>query len=259
VAVEARRARPARAQNGSSVVEFEPIQQLRAHEYVAEQVRRHIALRLICPGESLPSERELAAIFGVGRPTIQHALRLLEADGLLVARRGRRGGTFVAEPAEDSLAMDELMTRVLRQRSEIEEVLVYRQAIEPAVARTAAGVRRASDMKAMWRAIDQMSNAADDPEYMRHDTEFHLAVARASGNRFMLAAIEDIRLRLNDAISLLPESDTWHRRLSREHHAIAEAIEHQDSAGARQAMSAHVSASDQGLRALLAAIGRRRR
>src|SRR5437868_441537 len=144
--------------------EFEPIQQLRAHGYVAEQVRRHIALRLICPGESLPSERELAAIFGVGRPTIQHALRLLEADGLLVARRGRRGGTFVAEPAEDSLAMDELMTRVLRQRSEIEEVLVYRQAIEPAVARTAAGTRRASDMKAMWRAIDQMSNASDDPE-----------------------------------------------------------------------------------------------
>jgi GntR family transcriptional regulator, transcriptional repressor for pyruvate dehydrogenase complex len=257
VAVEARKSRP-RAQNGGSVVEFEPIQQLRAHEYVAEQVRRHIALRLICPGESLPSERELAAIFGVGRPTIQHALRLLEADGLLVARRGRRGGTFVAEPAEDSLAMDELMTRVLRQRSEIEEVLVYRQAIEPAVARTAAGTRRGSDMKAMWRAIDQMSNATDDPEYMRHDTEFHLAIAGATRNRFMAAAIEDIRLRLNDVISLLPESDSWHRHLCGEHHAIATAIEERDGDAAEQAMQLHVTASDQGLRAVLTAIRRRR-
>jgi DNA-binding FadR family transcriptional regulator len=164
----------------------------------------------------------------------------------------------VAEPAEDSLAMDELMTRVLRQRSEIEEVLVYRQAIEPAVARTAAGVRRASDMKAMWRAIDHMSAAADDPEYMRHDTEFHMAVARAARNRFMVAAIEDIRLRLNDVISLLPESDSWHRHLGGEHHAIATAIDERDSDGAERAMQLHVSASDQGLRAVLTAIRRRR-
>ncbi|MBV9915329.1 MAG: FCD domain-containing protein [Solirubrobacterales bacterium] len=75
----------------------------------------------------------------------------------------------------------------------------------------------------------------------------------------MLAAIEDIRLRLNDAISLLPESDSWHRRLSGEHHAIAQAIERQDSGGAQNAMEVHVNASDQGLRAVLAAIHRRRR
>src|SRR5256885_10996226 len=49
-------------------VRFERIQQLRAHEYVAEQIRRHISLRLIKPGESLPAERELASMFGVGRP-----------------------------------------------------------------------------------------------------------------------------------------------------------------------------------------------
>jgi GntR family transcriptional regulator, transcriptional repressor for pyruvate dehydrogenase complex len=238
---------------------FAPIQQLRAHEYVAEQIRRHIALRLVCPGESLPAERELAAIFGVGRETIQHALRLLAEDGLLVARRGRGGGTFVSAPAEDTVAMEELMARLLRRRAELEELLVYRQTLEPAVASAAARARRAADVDATWAAIACMSEAADEPDYMRHDTEFHLAVARASDNRFMLAAIEDIRLRLNDAISLLPESDTWHRRLSREHHAIAEAIERQDSAGAQEAMSAHVSASDQSLRALLAAIGRRRR
>ena len=72
------------------------VQQLRAHEYVAEQIRRHIGLRLIQPGEALPSERELASLFGVGRPTIQHALRLLEAGRLVEARRGRLtgGGVF---------------------------------------------------------------------------------------------------------------------------------------------------------------------
>ena len=232
---------------------------MRAHEYVAEQIRRHIALRLICPGESLPSERKLATIFGVGRETIQHALRQLGEDGLLVARRGRRGGTFVSAPAEDIAAIDELMTRLARRRAELEELLVYRQTLEPAVAGTAARTRGTPDLKSIWGAVAGMSDATDESDFMRHDTDFHLAVARATGNRFMLAAIEDIRLRLNDAISLLPESDSWHRRLSGEHHAIAQAIERQDSGGAQNAMEVHVNASDQGLRAVLAAIHRRRR
>ncbi|MBV9915330.1 MAG: FadR family transcriptional regulator [Solirubrobacterales bacterium] len=144
--------RPARPR---AAVTFAPIRQLRAHEYVAEQIRRHIALRLICPGESLPSERKLATIFGVGRETIQHALRQLGEDGLLFARRGRRGGTFVSAPAEDIAAMDELMTRLARRRAELEELLVYRQTLEPAVAGTAARTRGTPDLKrsgARWRA-----------------------------------------------------------------------------------------------------------
>ena len=59
-------------------VHFPRLQQPKAHEYVAEQIRRHIALRLIAPGESLPSERRLAAMFGVGRPTVQLALKELD-------------------------------------------------------------------------------------------------------------------------------------------------------------------------------------
>jgi GntR family transcriptional regulator, transcriptional repressor for pyruvate dehydrogenase complex len=237
--------------------QFAPIQQLRAHEYVAEQIRRHIALRLIAPGEALQSERELAATFGVGRPTIQHALRLLEADRLVQARRGRNGGTFVSEPSEDGGAMDELMTRVLRQRREIEEVLAYRRAIEPRVAREAARMRRRSDLAAMARAIHGMSGAGAEAEYMRHDTELHLAIAGATSNRFMVAAIEDVRMRLNDVICLLPESDTWHRRLSGEHEAIVSAIESRDGERAEAAMETHVAASEHGVGAVLAAIRRR--
>jgi GntR family transcriptional regulator, transcriptional repressor for pyruvate dehydrogenase complex len=230
---------------------FEPIQQLRAHEYVAEQIRRHIGLRLIRPGDSLPSERELAAIFGVGRPTIQHALRSLEADRLVQARRGRRGGTFVSAPAEDAGAMAELMARLVRRRKELEEVLAFRRAIEPAVARAAAESRRRADLTAIRGTIESMKRAQTDPEYMCHDTEFHLAIARATRNRFMVDAIEDIRLRLNDAVSLLPASSTWHRHQTAEHEGIAKAIESRDADGAEAAMDDHVVASERGVRAVL--------
>jgi DNA-binding FadR family transcriptional regulator len=236
---------------------FEPIQPLRAHEYVAEQIRRHIALRLIQPGESLPSERELARMFGVGRPTIQHAMRLLEADYLVEARRGRRGGTFVSEPSEDSLAMEELVLRLRRHRKELEEVLLYRRAVEPAVARTAAGMRQKRDLVELRRAQRGMAEAVGEPEYMRYDTDFHLAVARATRNRFIERAIEEIRLRLNDVMSLLPESDTWHQRISDEHEAVVAAIEARDGEAAEAMMDLHVGHSDQGIRAVLSAIRRR--
>lgn len=255
MAVEARHQR--RRSESSVSVEFEPIQQLRAHEYVAEQIRRHIALRLIGPGEPLPPERDLATMFGVGRPTVQHALRLLEADHLVQARRGRRGGTFVSQPTEDAGVMAELTARVLRRHEELEELLVYRRAIEPRVAREAARARRRSDLSAMGHAINSMSGATFEPDYMRYDTEFHLAVAHATRNRFMVSGIEEVRSRLNDAMSLLPESESWHQRLSGEHEAVLEAIESRQAGAAETAMDLHLAASDQSVRAVLTAIRRR--
>jgi DNA-binding FadR family transcriptional regulator len=250
VAAQTARRRPA--------VSFDPIHQLRAHEYVAEQIRRHIALRLVGPGEALPSERELATMFGVGRPTIQHALRLLEADHLVEARRGRRGGTFVTSPSEGSPVMEELIARLLRRRSELEELLVYRRAIEPAVARLAARVRTRADLAAMRETITKMVDALAEPDYMRLDTGFHIAVAQATGNRHLVQAIEEIRMQLNDALSLLPESETWHRRISGEHEAIFNAIEAGDPDAAGAAAELHVANSDKGVRAVLTAIERRR-
>ena len=245
--------------NGSaeSPVRFEPIHQVRAHEYVAEQIRRHIALRLIKPGEALPAERELAGMFGVGRPTIQHALRLLEAAGLVEARRGRHGGTFITHPEEDSLAADDLIVRVMRQRKELEDLLLYRRIVEPAVARVAAGTRRSADLSCMRRAIQGMVASTTEPDYMRHDTDFHIAVANATGNALLTRAIEEIRLRLNDAMTLLPESEAWHLRISGEHEELLEAIERGDAGAAEAVMQEHVANSEQGLRAVLAAIRRR--
>jgi GntR family transcriptional regulator, transcriptional repressor for pyruvate dehydrogenase complex len=242
-----------------SRVRFKPIQQLRAHEYVVEQIRRHITLRLIEPGESLPSERELTAMFGVGRPTIQHALRLLEAERLVEARRGRSGGTFVSRPLEDDVAMDELIMRLLRRREELEELLDYRRTLEPALSRLAAERRRRDDLVKMRRAIKDMADATSEPVYMRCDTEFHLAVAGATHNRYLRRAQEEVRLELNDALSLLPESETWHRRLSGEHEAILEAIEARDADGAESATELHVDNSERGVRAVFAAMARRRR
>jgi len=83
------------------------------------------------------------------------------------------------------------------------------------------------------------------------------AVAAATGNAFLTRAIEEIRMRLNDAMTLLPESDTWHTRMEGEHEALVEAIDGGDAETAETLMQEHVASSEQGLRAVLAAIRRR--
>jgi DNA-binding FadR family transcriptional regulator len=154
--------------------------------------------------------------------------------------------------------MDELIARLLRRRDELEELLVYRRTVEPAVSRLAAETRRRSDLATMRRAIRGMAEAPTEPEYMRCDTEFHLAIAGATQNRYLHREIEEIRMQLNDALSLLPESETWHRRLSGEHEAILGAIEARDPDTAEAATELHVENSDRSVRAVVAAIRRRR-
>jgi DNA-binding FadR family transcriptional regulator len=239
-------------------LEFDRIRQVRAHEYVAEQIRRHIALRLVAPGEALPPERELARMFGVGRPTVQHALRLLEANHLVEARRGRLGGTFVLTPSDDEEVLEEQLARLLRRSPELEELLEYRRLLEPATARVAAGSRREEDLERMEVVLTSLAEAETEAEYMRFDTEFHIAVAAATQNRYLTNGIIEIRMELNDALSLLPESDTWHSRLSDEHQAIYAAIEAADPVAAEAAAHVHVRNSNTSIGAVMAAIRRRR-
>jgi GntR family transcriptional repressor for pyruvate dehydrogenase complex len=197
-------------------------------------------------------------MFGVGRPTVQHALRLLEAERLVEARRGRLGGTFVLGPGDDAKVMDAVIGRLMRRRAELEQLLDYRSLLEPAVARLAASTRRKADLAAIEGILAAMGGGLSEAEYMRFDTEFHTAVAAATHNRYLTHAIEELRMELNDALSLLPESETWHRRLSGEHEDIFSAIKARDPDAAEAAAELHVRASDTGVRAALAAVRRRR-
>jgi GntR family transcriptional repressor for pyruvate dehydrogenase complex len=250
-------ARPTPSERFRSEVEFDPVRQVRAHEYVAAQIRRQITLRLVRPGAVLPSERELAVMFGVSRRTVQQALKTLEGESLIMARRGRFGGTFVLGFRDNGQTMDELTSRVLRRYHELLELLDYRRLLEPAIVRMAAESARPSDLTAMRSALRGMATAGDEPEYMRFDTDFHVAVAAATQNRYLAKAVEDCRLGLNDALILLPETEAWHSRLSGEHEQIFAAIAAHDPDGAAAAAEAHIMSSDTGVRVLLATISRR--
>jgi DNA-binding FadR family transcriptional regulator len=233
---------------------FRRIEQLRSHEYVAEQIRRHIMLRLVPAGQALPPERELAKLFGVGRATIQQAVNLLEKDKLIQSRRGRGGGNFIVGPTGGDGGSRRLLAKLRRDRDLILEVLSFRLELEPAVTERAAVARTSRDVIRIIGAAARVTTAVADAQFLKADTEFHMAIGDATQNRFFAEAIERIRVILNDALLALPESDLWRERTHLEHGQICSAIEVQDGRAARRASLAHVHHTELSIRALLAAL-----
>ena len=64
-------------------------------EVIVERLRRQIVRGELTEGEALPSEHELQARFGVSRPTLREAFRILESESLITVRRGAHGGALV--------------------------------------------------------------------------------------------------------------------------------------------------------------------
>src|SRR4051812_42289837 len=71
---------------------------LKASELLAAQLRADIASGKLAAGTTLPTEAKMMIEFGVGRPTLREALRLLESEALVRVRRGVRGGVEVLTP-----------------------------------------------------------------------------------------------------------------------------------------------------------------
>ena len=231
------------------------VAQRRAHEYVAEQIRRVVVLRVVAPGSRLPYEQELAGALGVSRATITQALRQLEREGLVEVRRGRGGGVFAQQATTDG-ADPGVLAELRAGAAAIHDAAELRAVVEPAAAGLAA--ERADD-DALARLADhnaEMHAAADDDyRFMRADTSFHLELARATGNPLLAEAVERSRLAMARALEVLPDSPAWHDRSVTQHAELLEALRARDAAGARRAMERHVRDTGRALKLMLTTLG----
>src|SRR6201990_3340533 len=75
-----------------------------ASEQIALEIRRYLERRDLQPGDRIGTEQELAAEFGVSRPTLREGLRLLASSHLIRVGRGRSGGIFVARTPNEGIS-----------------------------------------------------------------------------------------------------------------------------------------------------------
>jgi DNA-binding FadR family transcriptional regulator len=231
------------------------VAQRRAHEYVAEQIRRVVVLRVVAPGSRLPYEQELAASLGVSRATITQALRQLEREGLVEVRRGRGGGVFTQQASTDG-ADPAVLAELRANAGAIGHAAELRAIVEPAVAALAATRADEAALAALAEHNATMhAAAADDYRFMSADTSFHLELAHASGNPMLADSVDRSRLAMARALEVLPDSPAWHERTVTQHAALLDALQAHDPAAARRAMQRHVRDTERALNLMLTTLG----
>jgi GntR family transcriptional regulator, transcriptional repressor for pyruvate dehydrogenase complex len=221
------------------------------HEYVAEQLRREIALGLFTGRGSLPPVRELASVFGVGVMTVHRAIAILESQALVASRRGRGGGTFVIAGTGDDEGMRQLRARGRQERRVLEEALECRLDLEPQAAAWAACRRSADDLQSLREVLDQAAATDDGEEFTQLDGRFHIGIVQAARNRFLEKALEQVRAELYFAAELLPSTPMWRQRSQVGHEDIFAAVKVADAERAAELTARHIRYSVTSVRALL--------
>lgn len=153
-----------------------------------EKLRQLIQQQEAQPANPLPTERELAERFCVGRREIRRALDVLEEEGRIWRKQGK--GTFVGPAAP----VQPLALHDLPQRSNLLEVMEARIQLEPGLARLAALRASGEQVALMQRLMERMQSIAPD-DSDRHelwDSAFHRAIAEAAGNRLMLGLFDAV-------------------------------------------------------------------
>jgi GntR family transcriptional regulator, transcriptional repressor for pyruvate dehydrogenase complex len=160
----------------------------KSYEIIAEELQRIIESGLIKPGDKLDSIENLAKEYHVGRSTIREALSQLKAKGLIESRQG--GGTYVTSPISSMSSFQDLP---IDSTLELAQLLQVRKIVEVGCIELASKLRTDSDMEELERILNQMKDAIGNEEISQvYDVNFHLAIAKATQNPFLLAMMESI-------------------------------------------------------------------
>src|SRR3954454_8698164 len=173
----------------------QPIERRKVYELVAERLIAQVGDGL-APGAPLPPERELMQQYAVGRSSVREALRMLESRGLI---ESRGNGTFVVAQPRNPF-VDGLGGLIADGQTGLRQLFEVRGVLEGEIAALAAERRSDAQLARLRAANDAMSTGLGAEEtYIAADIEFHLILAEATGNRFVVHLMDAVRDQLRSA------------------------------------------------------------
>jgi len=215
-------------------------------EQIAFEIRRFIAQHGLRPDDRLGTETELASEFGVSRPTLREALRLLASSHLVRVSRGPGGGVFVASTQNEGIGrnLSESIATMLEAESvSLVELVEARIHLEVPLAGLAAENATEETAAELEAAIADATSNRDHPasdEFRLADARFHRAIARTAGNELLRAftswTLDVLQPLLVAQVGETIDGDT----ILRQHRAIARAIRRKQPAAAQRAMRRHL-------------------
>jgi DNA-binding FadR family transcriptional regulator len=213
------------------------------YELVAEEILRLIAESKLQPGERMPTESQLASRLGTSRTVVREAVKILSALGRVRAQKGR--GLFVANDP-GMLSSSRLGSFFLpTDLDHIYRLFEFRRVQEEAASRLAATRATPADLRAIESAAETCREGhltGRQDLFERGDDDFHLSVAKASQNPFLVEAVREARRlqRQSSTMGLHGTVGGHAEGAVAEHTVIYQAIRDGDPEAAAQAATVHL-------------------
>jgi len=233
---------------------LEPIRPKKISEEIVEQIKNLIAKGELKPGDRIPSERDLATMLGVSRPSVREAIMVLEATGFVESRQG--GGTFVRALTETSIT--DPLARLVEQKDPalLRALVEVRMGLESWSAYLAAQRAEPDEIAEMRRLYEVMAAQASrggwNPEV---DADFHYAITAASHNSLQMHMLDSVHTLFHTTIQValmeFYRQQGHIEKLLVQHREILEAIAAHDAELARQKMMDHLNLVEEKMAELL--------
>ncbi|TKT82896.1 FCD domain-containing protein [Aquamicrobium sp. LC103] len=212
-------------------------------EDAVTRLRRHFDRSGLGPQDRVEPERRLAEKLGCSRETLRRALGRLEREGLIWRHQGK--GTFIGPRPRGDYVPPQLLYDMASPADFMEARLV----IEPSIAAAAADTASAGEVAALRQLALETGRAEDWRRYEAADDAFHKAIAHATGNPLLAAALETLASvrgrmrwqRRHDAVFREAHRKEYAARQGAMHLRVVDAIAARDAAGARAAMAEHLA------------------
>jgi GntR family transcriptional regulator, transcriptional repressor for pyruvate dehydrogenase complex len=216
-----------------------------ASEQVAVEIQHHIQEEGLGPGDFLGREEDLAAEFGVSRPTLREALKLLASGNLIRASKGPGGGIFVARTAEQGISrsLSDAIAMMLETGSvTLDELLDARLLLEVPLAGLAAYQPDETIVARLREVVEKEARAEpeDTETHVATDTEIHRTLAAAAGNRMVQALTDWIFDVVQPLLIEVLQPAVVQSAIAEQHQALLAAVEKGDPARAERAMKDHL-------------------
>jgi DNA-binding FadR family transcriptional regulator len=207
---------------------------------VASSISREIAQGRLRSGDRLPTEHALATTFGVSRNVVREAIAKLRSEGRVWSQQGR--GAFVADTTNPTvLSIDH---DALQKGDAFASLFELRRILEVHAVALAARRRSKDDLVRMQQALANMTASPyGSVQWLKKDLEFHIAIARATGNAYIVQFIGFVSEKVRDSILVAGGShgsDEMARATLVEHERILVAVKAADPAAAQDAMRVHL-------------------
>jgi GntR family transcriptional repressor for pyruvate dehydrogenase complex len=216
-----------------------------ASEQVAVEIQHYIQEEGLGPGDFLGREEDLAAEFGVSRPTLRESLKLLASGNLIRASKGPGGGIFVARTAEEGMSRslsDAISMMIETGAVTLDELVDARLLLEVPLAGLAAYQPDEETIERLREVVKREAEAGPDDvdTHRATDVEIHRTLAAAAGNRMIQALSEWIFEVLQPSLIEVLQPAIVHSAVLEQHQALLAAVEKGDPARAERAMKDHL-------------------